>query len=541
MTPQPAQQNDFRNYLSTLWRWKLLFLAFLIAAPVASYLLERHKAKVYQSSTLLQLQGSSLDPSLFGGQAPSNDSLLSIARLVTTRPIANGAAKFLHPPPAQPASLVGQIQASPDPDTGFLSLTATDGDPRRAADIANAFASAIANNRAQAAIAQLDSAIGGIKNQLAKLPPSDTVGRSQLSDRLQQLLSVRAAQGHNAAVIERAVPSFTPIGRSTRRAIELGLVIGLLLGLGAVVLAENSDRRVRTPEDLENLSGLPLLSAIPSSAFSARGGGDPRDDEAFKRLRGALTYFNVNRRLSTVVITSPGQQDGKTTVVVRLAVEMARAGKAVVLVEADLRRPQVARRLNLDVRADGLASVLVGERSLSEVLLSYPLADDSHVDATPGGALLVLPGGPIPPNPSELISSQSMERVLDALEDQADLVLVDTPAALAVSDALALLPSVSGVVIVARLNRTTRAAVRRLQQIIATANGIALGVVATGTAAREGYEGYTYGYYETGGGSSWRARRRARRAARKEDPFVPDDIPRAEDSIAAPSTESRPA
>jgi len=540
MTPQPAQQNDFRTYLRTLWRWKLLFLAFLIAAPVGSYLLEARKATVYESSTLLQLQGGSLDPALFGGQAPTSDSLLTIARLVTTRPIALGAAKLMHPPPAQPTSLIGTVQASPDIDTGFLTLTATDGDPKRAADIANAFAGAIGNNRAQAAIAQIDSAIGGAKDELSKLPPADTVARSQLSDRLRQLRAERAAQGHNSSVIEQAVPSFTPLGRNTQRAIVLGLVIGLLLGLGAVVLAENSDRRVRSPEDLENLSGLPLLSAIPTSAFSARGRGDPRDDEAFKRLRGALTYFNVNRRLSAVLITSPGQQDGKTTVAVRLAVEMARAGKAIVLVEADLRRPQVAQRLDLDPRTDGLASVLVGERSLSEVLIDYPLADDSHVDATPGGRLRVLPGGPIPPNPSELIASQEMERILDALEDQADLVLIDTPAALAVSDVLPLLPSVSGVVIVARLNRTTTAAIRRMQQTIATANGIALGVVATGTAGREGYEGYSYGYYEAGG-RSWRARRRERREARDYEPAAPADIPRADDPVRTQSSESRPA
>jgi capsular exopolysaccharide synthesis family protein len=513
-----------------------VFLTLLIAAPVVSYLLQANKAKQYQSSTLLQVQAVSLDPSLLGGQSLSSDNLQAIARLVTTRPVADGAAKLLGLPPG---SVLGKAQASADINTGFLTITATDAQPSRAAAIANAFATALDNNQSATAIAQLNTTIAGVRSQLGKLAPTDTLGRSQLSDRLQQLRAARASVGHSGVVIERALPSYTPIGGSKRRAVELGLVIGLLLGLGAVVLAENVDRRVRTPEDLEALSGLPLLSAIPSSAFASRSGGDPRDDESFKRLRGTLMYFNVDKSLTSVVITSPGQQDGKTTVAVRLAVATARAGTRVVLVEADLRRPQVAQRLGLDESAEGLASVLAGHRQLSEVLIDYPLADDSHVGATPGGRLRVLPAGAVPPNPSELIGSEKMQRVVADLEAQSDLVLIDTPALLAVSDALPLLPGASGVVIVARLSRTTRSAIRRLQQIVGTANGVLLGAVATGTRDREGYEGYSYGYYEHGG-SSWRGRRRARREARNKVPVPPPEIPRAEDPVSVQSTESRP-
>lgn len=536
MTPTSAQ-SDIRSYLRVLWRWKLLFLAFLVAAPVISYLLEANQPKSYQASTLIQVQGIDLDPALFGGQAPPATSLLSIGRLVTTTPIAVGAAKLLKPPPANPVSLLGQIVAEPDVDTGFLTITATDGNPRRAAAIANAFASSIAENRTQASIRQLDFTIDGVKKQLGELAKNDEVGRSQLSDRLQQLRAIRATLGNDSAVIERAEPSFTPIGSSTRRAAQLGLVIGLLLGLGAVALAQNADRRVRSPEELEALSGLPLLSAIPASAFSTRGGGDPRDDESFKRLRGALTYFNVDRRMASVVVTSPGQQDGKTIVAVRLAVATARAGKRVILVEADLRRPQVAQRLGLDEHADGLASVLSGERHLVDVLIGYSLGDALHADATAGGRLLVLPGGPVPPNPSELVASQEMRQVVTTLEGLADLVLIDTPALLAVSDALPLLSRASGVVIVARVGRTTKAAIRRLQQIISTASGVSLGVVATGTRAREGYEGYSYGYYDNGGGPSWLARRRARREA-GPDEIPPPAVPRAEGTVPAESAES---
>lgn len=539
MTPQPAEQTDLRTYLRMLWRWKLLFLAFLIAAPAASYAIVTHNPKEYRSSTLLQVDGVTIDPSLLGGQSLSSSNLETIARLVTTRPIAEGAAKLLHPPPAQPSSLLGKVKAEADTDTGFLTITATDTQPRRAAAIANAFAQSLSNNRAAATIAQLNFTIGGIKRQLAQLPKRDEVQRSQLSDRLQQLRAARASIHSFGVVVEEAVPSSSPIGQSTRRAIELGLVIGLLLGLGAVVLAENADRRLRSPEDLEAFTGLPLLSAVPASAFSSGGSDDPRDDEPFNRLRGALTFFNVDRRLSSVLVTSPGQQDGKTTVAVRLAVAMARSGKRVVLVEADLRRPQVAHRLGLDPSADGLAAVLAGERALDDVLIDYPLPAGVTGGATASGSLRVLPGGGVPPNPSELLSSQAMDDIVAYLETQSDLVLIDTPAALAVSDVLPLLPSASGVVIVARLSRTTKAAVRRLQQIIASANGVPLGVVATAAPAREAYAGYSYGYYEHGG-ASWRDRRRARRVARRQPPVAPPEARRGDEPVNVSAPESRP-
>ncbi len=306
--------------------------------------------------------------------------------------------------------------------------------------------------------------------------------------------AARTAQARNTSVIERAVPSSTPVDKNIRRAIELGLVIGLLLGLGAVVLAENSDRRLRSADDLEALTGLPLLSTIPTSAFSSRDEPDPRAEESFKRLRGALTYFNVDRHLSTIIVSSPSEEDGKTTVAVRLAMATARAGQRVVLVEADLRRPQVASRLGLDPAEDGLGSILAGEHTAADVLVDHQLGGEAEQSALAGGCLLVLPAGPPPPNPSELLGSHAMREVLQDLESQADVVIIDTPALLAVSDALPLFPAASGVVMVARLDRTTRAAVRRLQQTVATTGASVLGVVATGTGQEGEYGAYGYGY-----------------------------------------------
>jgi len=507
MMPQPAEQNDFRAYLRALWRWKWLMVAFLVVVPVISYVLEARKTEQYSSSTLVRPQAVSVDLSQFGGQSLGPQNIDAIARLIKTTAVAAAAAKNMPNPPANSSSLLGEVSVTADTDTGFLTITATDPNPKRAAQIANAFAKGIAGTQVDQANAQIDATMSRIQGQLRKLGPGDPT-RTQLTQQLQQLRTLRGAQTLNSAIIEKATPSASPINHNTRRAIELGLVIGLLLGIGAVAIAENSDRRVRSPDDLEEMTGLPLLSAIPSSAFDPVEDDDLRDEEAFQMLRGALMYFNVDHRLKSIVVTSPGQEDGKTTVAVRLAQSAARAGRTVVLVDADLRRPQVGPRMGLR-SSIGLGSVLVGEADLASVMAEIPVSAEGDSQITAQGSLRVLVAGAAAPNPSELLSSERMEIVLNELEQQADLVVVDSAAALAVSDALPLLRWTSGVVMVARLNRTTRVSIRRLQKIITSASGTLLGIVATGVPTRFGYDGYGYGYGDS------RARKRAEKRLRK--------------------------
>jgi capsular exopolysaccharide synthesis family protein len=440
---------------------------------------------------------------------------------VKTTAVGAQAAKYMPSPAPSAGSLLGHVSTDADVDTGFLTITATDTDAKRAANIANAFGRAISKNQVDQANAQIEQTIAKLERQIAAVPKNDSVARSQLSDQLQRARSLRAVgQSTTGAVIERAHPASSPSNRNTRRAVELGLVLALLLGFGAVALAENSDRRVRSPDDLEAMTGLPLLSAIPVSAFDPAEDDDLRDEEAFQMLRGALMYFNVDQRLKSVVITSPGQEDGKTTVAVRLAQSAARAGRSVILVDADLRRPQIGPRLGIPSSV-GLGTVLAGEADLWSALVELPVSAEGDSQITAQGILRVLPAGAAAPNPSELLSSEKMERTLRELESGADLVIVDSAAALAVSDALPLLRWTSGVVMIARLNRTTRAAIRRLQKIITSANGTLLGVVATGAPSRGGYDGYGYGY----GYKDSRARKRAERKHLRKAQAAEDDEP----------------
>ena len=483
--PEFTGHNDLRGYIRILWRWKLIFLLFVIGAPVAAWLLGHNKPKVYRSSALIGINQANVSSAANGGSGFTTNNVTAIADLITTSPVAELAGSLMHPP-QRAGAIVGEVSANGDPSTNFITVSAEDRDPRRAAAIANAFAGAIGLNRQQAALSAINSSIAAVQAQLKTA--TDAATRAQLQQQLTTLEAAKASPGGQSSVLQPAAPSGTPVGLALRRTIELGLVIGLLLGIGAVLLAEDADRRIRTPDDLERMTDLPLLAAIPPTAFSESLDTTREDEESFNMLRTALRYFNVDRKLESVIVTSPGEQDGKTTVATRLAISAANAGLRVTLVDGDLRRAQVSEKLGIRAK-HGLGAVLIGDRKLTDELVDYRLS------ASGAGKLSVLPAGPPPPNPSALIASSEMERVLAELESSSDLVIVDTPAALAVSDPLPLMPLVSGVVLVARMNRSSRGPINRLRRMIEAANGTLVGVVATGVVSGPGYAEYSPKYY----------------------------------------------
>ncbi len=486
---------DIRPYLQILWRRKLLALSILVVIPLATYLVVSREQKIYASSVLMKVQTQPIDVSLFQTPAPptpAQEALNSAARLITTTAVAEDAGKRLEPPVTRGASLLSQVTATPDTSSGFITITARAAEPQRAADIANVFAETVVRRRARAARGSLDRAIAQVKSELRGLEPDDSDGHRQLSQQLQRFRALKAAQGTNAQIIEAAVPNPVAVSPRIRRTTILAFVVALLLAMGAVVLREGTDRVIRDPEEVEALSGLPLLTTVPRSAFN----GQPPtalEEEAYHMLRGGLRYFNVDRTIDSIVVASPTKGDGKTTVAIGLARAAVRAGMDVILVDADLRLPQVADRLGLKQGRGGLAPVLIGAVSLDAALTEVHVEGDGPLL----GRLRVLPAGPPPPNPSELLSSSRMRALLEVLTDRSELLIVDTNPILAVSDSLPLFDAASGLVIVARLNRTPRDAVKKLLKVIETTGGLPLGVVVSGTQTGGLYArsyGYGYGY-----------------------------------------------
>jgi succinoglycan biosynthesis transport protein ExoP len=512
-----GEQGDARAYMMLLWRWKVLVAVILVVIPTAAYTYVSNQPKVFESSVLMQVQQVTVDTSLFAETPPPQAQVLaSAARLITTSGVAQAAAKELGEPRTSARRLLRGVSATADKDAGFVTIAARDATPERAADVANAFAAAVVVTRRDQAVGRLNMTIGRISQQLDKLRQEDRDGRTQLSEQLQRLRALRAAQGNNATVVEPAVASSMPISPRVTRTVVLAFIVAMLLAGGAVVVVQGADRRLRDPLELERLTDGPLLSVIPASAFSDHR-LSPAGEEAFQTLRASLTYFNVDQPVSSVLISSPAQGDGKTTVATNLARAMAHAGTDVILVDADLRRPRVAQRLHLD-HTLGLGAVLINEIEVERALVGV---DDSDEEGT--GRLRVLPSGAPPPNPSALLASQRMKTLIEQLTTMSDLVIIDSTPLLLVSDSLPLVEFVSGVVAVARLNKTTTDAMNRFQRVIANAGGTLLGTVASGATGSDAY-GYGYGGYalpdDPSSGRS-RLRRLGSRFAREERTKAP--------------------
>lgn len=484
-----SETADPRAYGRILWRWKFLLLAFLVIIPIATYLFERSRPKVYQSRVLMEIVGGQQAgaASLFNQvvqQGPDTIDLLADARIVATAGAARQAAKYLHPA-VSPGSLLRSVSATADQTTGLITITGSAATPQRAANIANAFARALATNQTNAAVKQLNTAIIQLQKQIRALAKGDP-GEIQLSQQLARFRALRAAQNSNVLVVDPATASTVPVAPQVARSVILASIVAFLLGLGAVALAESSDRRIRHPDEAGDFTGLPLLSAIPRSAFSSSA-RTHEDEESFATLRASLTFFNIDRPISSVLITSPGKEDGKTMVAVRLARALARAGKDVILLDADLRRPAAAVRLGVPP-SQGLGAVLVGELRLEDALRAERAPDGRR------GLLRVLPAGPPPPNPSELLGSRRMADLISELMERSDILVIDSTPLLTVSDSMPLLQLVSGVMLIARINRTSRDAIARLRFVVGSGGGNALGVVATGAAGGGLYAASGYGY-----------------------------------------------
>src|SRR3954469_14437928 len=198
MTPQPAEQNDFRAYLRAIWRWKWLLPAFLIVVPLVSYVLEARKTQEYESSALVNPQAVQIDLSEFGGQqATGNQNIQAIARLIKTTAVASQAAKLMPDRPANSGSLLSHVTGDADTETGFLTMNGTDTSAQRSGQIANAFGRAISQNQANRGQQQIDLFINRLKKQIEQLGSNEQATRDQLVAQLQRLQSLRDAGATN--------------------------------------------------------------------------------------------------------------------------------------------------------------------------------------------------------------------------------------------------------------------------------------------------------------------------------------------------------
>jgi capsular exopolysaccharide synthesis family protein len=461
--------------------WKILVVAVLVGVS-AMAAFSAVTPKVYDSSSagfvIAATDGSSAD-AISGAQT-------AVTRANAYLPLISSSAVYERiesDPEANPGGepLNGRLTAAVAPGSTLIEVTASAATPENAAALANG------------ALAALADVIADIETQ-------------STADRTPQITVVP---------LENAEPAAAPTSPDWLRNLLLGAAGGLVLGFVLAILRRALDIRVRTVDDLTQLFGVGVLGRIPKMG-KGRGGrrGEARavdgiTAEAFRALRTGLRFSSVDDETRSVVITSANQAEGKSTIASGLARVMADSGQRTLLIDADLRRPTVAKLLGID-----------GAVGLSEVLShQIPVEDAIRPTATEG--LFALPAGHIPPNPSEMLGSSAMRALIERLAEDY-FVIIDAPPILPVTDASIVATVVDGVVFVVASNRTRRPEVTAARRIVQQVRGRVLGTVLNMVSAQDGDAGYSYyydrknPYYAEPDGGRSRGRSTGRRAAAEE-------------------------
>lgn len=441
---------DLRALLGLISR-RLVPLLLCVAAGLAGAVVTtRNTAPTYASSSSVIItlpRSSGVNEALQGVQL-SSQLLQSYAAIGTSRREAERIKARLGLPESAD-TIRSKIGVTPRPETLLLNVGAVDTDPVRAKSIADA-----------ATLVLIDQITALERNKLDKVEAS-VVDPAQIGGR---------------------------VGPRTKANLSIGLALGLLVGAALALLLEALDRTVKSPDQAADLFDAPLLGLVPKLKSSTVNAASTAEQplspagEAYRTLRTAVRFIDLDRPLRTLLVTSPSQAEGKTTTATNLAVALAQSGERVILVDADLRRGRVVQELGLP-EGVGLTSVITRAASLEESLQDWR------------GLMLVLGAGPLPPNPSEILGSQLMVNLLDELHRFADVIVIDSAPVLPVTDSVALATQVDGVILVARGGKTQRSAAaeaaRRLEGVGANVVGCVLNGVSSSDSAGY-YADYQY-------------------------------------------------
>ena len=592
---------ELKEYFRIVLRWLWLLILGLALGAAGGYFFSSRQTPVYQSTTRILVMSAPQNQTYYDPYWSDLQMTQRYIQLATSQPVLKVVGDELGYPVK-----AGQIKVQQVGDTQVIQLTVQDGDPERAAAIANQLVNAIidqneklqtrrfkeAEDSLQTQITQVQSQInalqlqvnqisvqtvqeqlGAIKAQIDPLQEevstlqqeiagleaeqagrkltaaallanktqiaekqarldeikplltlyqqiqSDLVVLGKPSDvasndnaRLAQLQSTldlyqqlyinllssredlrltRLQNTPDVAQMEEAVKAGSPISPRPLQNTLLAAAVGLMLAAGVVFLIEYLDDSLKTPEDVERALGVPVLGFVAEMQYKNKSAEEvyvarqPRSpvSEAFRSLRTNLEFASVQKPIRTILVTSPGPSEGKTTISVNLAAIIALSGKRVALVDADLRRPHVHRFLDLPNR-NGLSNLFRirdAASSVSRTKLELP-------------NLIVITSGGLPPNPAELLGSERMSEILKELTEMVDVVVVDTPPSL-VADAQILAAKVDAVLLVIQPGGTHTDVARSSFELFKRAGARVIGTVMNRIPRNRGYYYGGYKYY----------------------------------------------
>jgi len=444
---------EIRDYLRILRnRWKLI-TAVLVLSVLAALAFSLLTTPKYAASTQLFVSTTGQDNSTaaYQGGLFSQQRVTSYSELIQGKQVAQRVVDTLKLP-ISASQLASEVSVKVVTDTVILGVTVTDPSPARARDIANVLSTEFTKLAAE-----------------LETPQGSTTAAAKVT------------------VVQQATLPTTPVVPQTTRNIGLGAVIGLLLGIGLAVLRDRLDNTVKDRREVVEATQAAVIGTVPFDSdrpdhpLVSFGEGHSSSAEAFRQVRTNLQFLDVDNPPRALVVTSAVPNEGKTTTALNLAFALGESGHRVMLVEADLRRPRLARYLGM-VENVGMTNVLSGAAELDDVL-----------QPTVNPAVTVLAAGPHPPNPSELLGSSRLQALLDTLRSRYDYIVFDAPPLLPVTDGAVLTAHADGAILVARHGHTERDKLGRAAENLRSVGGRVLGTILNMVPAKS--SGYDYAYY----------------------------------------------
>jgi len=530
------------DYVQILWRWLWLLLLVAIAAGAVAYYLTDQQPRVYEASAKAIVNVVSRTDYYDSYTATYTSQRLAetYAQTMVTETLLQTVAEKLGYP------VTGSVKATSVENSPIFNISVTDSDPQKAADTANAviaaFAEKVMRDQAsrylelksslEAEIADLDNKLTQVNSELSILEikdaeyeaavernkqlekdglptipverdPQDYVSRAELelakaqyqSNRsslfanLQQIRLTEVQSTTTISQLNQAIPNTTPIQPQPLKSGALAAVVGFMVAAGVVFLIAYLEDEIRDPSELSQRWGIPVIGVITNFSASQEPLitlSKPRMpvSESFRSLRTNLQFSGIDAPLKTLLITSASPSDGKSSVAANLATVIAQSDKEVVIIDGDMRRPTMHKVFKLSNRL-----------GLSDYFIRTPDKMTGVVKKTAVNGLSIITSGSLPPNPSELLASTKMQDVINLLTKHFDMVILDSPPLLAVTDALILAKSVDGVILVIDPKKTKRGAIQQAVEQLKRLDARLLGIVLNNIKVKRSSYYYNREYY----------------------------------------------
>lgn len=511
-TENDFESIDIRQYLALFWQWAWLIALVTVLAGLVAFLVSQRMTPVYSASTTLYInEAPSTKATDYNSIITSERISGTYSKMITTRPILEEVANRVG---VTIAYLDGRITVNPIRDTTLIQITVKSSDPILAAQIANELANVfserviliqeerfnVSKESLQTQISDMEAQIDDVISALvteddagvkASLETKLTQYRAIYSNLILSYEQIRLAEAQTVSTVMAVDPATVPtepISPQVMRNAALAAMVGLMLAVGVIFLIEALDDTLKTPEDVRKTLGLPVLGVIAkhdSEDEKPITNTTPRSPvaEAFRSLRTNIQYTAVDSPLESLLIISTDPQEGKSTVVTNLGVVFAQLGRKVTLIDADLRKPSLHRKVGVQNRT-GLTALFV--RSMDTLELIMQKTDIPNLN--------VITSGELPPNPSELLGSKKMQSILDKIKESSDMIIIDSPPALAVTDSLVMVPYVDAVLLVIKPGFTKAKSALMIVEQFKRSNANLIGVVINELDL--GRSRYSYKYYQ---------------------------------------------